>query len=217
VREVKIQGGAGPLGGESVLRLGETDVSEVVDVLCEAFADYPVMRFVLGPRRGRYSEHLRRLMHFFVMARVYRREFLLGVADRGTLQGAALVSRPSGSVSPPELGALREELWSELGSEARARYEAFGAALAGVSVPVPHIHLNLIGVRRAAHGKGHGRKLLEHVHALSRDDPASSGVTLNTEDEANVPLYERFDYKLVGHVEVTPGLTSWVFFRPDSG
>lgn len=214
---MRIQGGADPLGGGSVLRLGEKDVSEVVDVLCEAFADYPVMRFVLGSGRGRYSEHLRRLMHFFVMARVYRREFLFGVADRGALQGAALVSRPSGSGSSPKLVALRENLWSELGSAARARYEAFGAALAGVVVSAPHIHLNMIGVRRAAHGKGHGRKLLEYVHALSREDPASSGVTLNTEDEANVPLYERFGYELVGHVEVTPGLTSWVFFRADSG
>lgn len=201
---------------EDVLRLREKDVAEVVNVLCEAFADYPVMQFVLGPRRGRYSEHLQLLIHFFVTARVYRREFILGVADGGRLQGAALVSRPADSGSLPELNALREELWSELGSSARARYEAFGAALTGVSVAAPHIHLNMIGVRRAAHGKGHGRKLLEHVHALSREDPASSGVTLNTEDEANVPLYERFGYKLVGRVEVAPGLTSWGFFRPDS-
>ena len=214
---MEIQGGARPLGGESVLHLGEKDVSEVVDVLCEAFADYPVMRFVLGPRRARYSEHLERLIHFFVMARVHRQEFLLGVADRGTLQGAALVSRPAGSESPPELSVLREDLWGELGSSARARYEAFGAALARVSVAAPHIHLNMIGVRSAAHGKGHGRRLLEHVHALSHEDPASSGVTLNTEDEANVPLYERFGYELVGQVEVAPGLTSWGFFRPDSG
>lgn len=212
-----IQRESRPLSSESVLRLREKDVSEVVDVLCEAFADYPVMQFVLGPRRRRYSEHLQLLIHFFVMARVYRGEFLFGVADRAALQGAALVSRPSGSGSPPELNALREDLWSELGPSARARYEAYGAALTGLGVHAPHIHLNMIGVRRAAHRKGHGRKLLEHVHALSRDDPASSGVTLNTEDEANVPLYERFGYKLVGQVQVAPGLTSWGFFRPDSG
>ena len=214
---MKIQRESRPPDSESVLRLHEKDIAEVVDVLCEAFSDYPVMEFVLGPRRGRYSEHLQLLIRFFVTARVYRREFILGVADRGRLQGAALVSLPSGSGGPPELNALREDLWSELGSSARARYEAFGAALTGVSVPAPHIHLNMIGVRRAAHGKGRGRKLLEHVHALSCEDPVSSVVTLNTEDEANVPLYKRFGYRLVGQVEVAPGLSSWGFFRRDSG
>jgi len=214
---VKIREESRPLSSENVLHLREKDVSEVVDVLCEAFADYPVMQFVLDPGRRRYRKRLQLLIHFFVMARVYRREFLLGVADRGALQGAALVSRPSDSGSPPELNALREDLWSELGSSARARYEALGAALTGVSVPAPHIHLNMIGVRRAAHGRGHGQKLLEHVHALSRDDPNSSGVTLNTEDEANIPLYERFGYRLLGQVQVAAGLRSWGFFRPDSG
>ena len=33
---------------ETVFRLSGNDVAEVVDVLCEAFRDYPVMRFVLG-------------------------------------------------------------------------------------------------------------------------------------------------------------------------
>jgi ribosomal protein S18 acetylase RimI-like enzyme len=82
-------------------------------------------------------------------------------------------------------------------------------------VDVPHIHLNMIGVSRAAQGSGLGRKLIDHVHLMSRQDASSQGVTLTTEDPANVPLYEHFGYTVVGQTRVSPTLGAWGFFRPD--
>ena len=198
-----------------VVELGEDDVGEVVDVLCESFSDYPTMRFVLGPDSAHYEKQLRTLVHFFVMARVLRGELLLGIGADAGLNAAALVSRPDGSEAPPELGYLREKVWAELGTSARGRYEAFGDACSPFQVPVPHIHLNMIGVRRRAQGEGLGRLLIEHVHLLSRDDPESEGVTLTTEDSANVSLYEYLGYRVVGKAVVAPELTTWGFFRPD--
>jgi ribosomal protein S18 acetylase RimI-like enzyme len=203
--------------GKVVLRrLGEADASEVVAVVCDAFADYPVMRFVLGDDREQYPARLRRFAHFIVMARVYRQEFIVGIAEGDALQGAALVSIPARAVTSAPLDALREELWRELGADARARYDAYGAAFARFVPPDHHLHLNVLAVRHAAHGKGYARKLLEHVHALSREDPASNGVSLTTENEANVSLYEHFGYRVVGQVEISPGLMCWGFFRPDA-
>lgn len=149
------------------------------------------------------------------MARVFRDEILLGIGDPANLGGAALVSRRGGPESPPDLGELRERVWAELGASARARYEAFSAASSRFQVDVPHIHLNMIGVRSRARGMGLGRRLIERVHVLSREDPASEGVTLTTEDEANVALYEHLGYELVGRATVAPELTTWGFFRPD--
>ena len=39
----------------TVFRLVRDDVAEVVDVLCEAFLDYPVMHFVLGADTADYE------------------------------------------------------------------------------------------------------------------------------------------------------------------
>ena len=200
---------------QTVFRLGERDVAEVVDVLCEAFADYPVMRFVLGADVADYERRLEALIHFFVEARVLRGEVMLGIGQRGRFDGAALVSRPSGPPSPPELSELRERLWADLGSPARARYDSFTAACAPFEVGTPHIHLQMIGVRRAAKGQGIGRRLIEHVHLMSREDPDSQGVTLTTEDQANVPLCQHFGYEIVGHATVGWGLQTWGFFRAD--
>jgi len=199
----------------TVRALTNEEVPEVVDILCESFFDYPVMRIVVGASQD-YERRLNRLIYFFVMARVYRREVMLGVGDSGRMIGTALVSYPTRPENPPELAKLREEVWEELGDAVRTKYEAFGAACAPLMPDDPHTHLNMIGVRRSAQGKGVGRVLIEYVHQMSSEDPNSNGVSLTTEVEANVALYEHFGYELVGHTVITHELETWGFFRADS-
>jgi len=193
--------------------LGPDDVPEVVSVLCDAFGSYPVMRFVLGPA-GDYSARLHTLISFFVMSRVLRHEGLIGVRDEGGLRACALVSDPA-SPSPPSLDPVRERTWAELGDAARRRYTAFAAATAPFTVEVDHVHLNMVGVRSGMQGLGLGRSLLEAVHALSESHPSSMGVTLSTEVESNVLLYEYFGYHVLGTAVVGPELTTWVMYRPN--
>lgn len=116
---------------------------------------------------------------------------------------------------PDELAEIRREVWSALGPDAQARYEAFGAACQPLTVDLPHLHLNMIGVGRTGRGLGLARRLLERLHDISRNDPASKGVTLTTEDPANLPFYRRFRYDIVGHAVVAPDLETWGFFRPN--
>lgn len=194
--------------------LGPDDVPEVVSVLAESFFDYPVMRFVLGSE-GDYRARLETLGTFFAMARMLRREVLLGVRRSGGLAAAALVSRPTGDPAPAELDAIRERTWTELGQEARARYEAFGNATSAFGWPEAHVHLNMIGVRRSEQGRGLGRAVLEAVHDLSASDAASTGVTLTTEVETNVQLYEHFGYEHVGSANVASAFTTWGLYRRD--
>jgi ribosomal protein S18 acetylase RimI-like enzyme len=185
------------------------------DVLVESFVDYPVMRFVVGPRGELYEERLRALIEFFVVARFLCDDLVLAVDDQpGQCQAVATVSLPIRPPPPVQLAALRERVWAVLGPEARARYGALGSAWTGVEAPGPAFHLNMIGVRPSASGRGLGRLLLEEVHARSRADAESRGVTLTTEDPANVSLYEHFGYRITGQVEVGP-IRSWSFFRPD--
>jgi GNAT superfamily N-acetyltransferase len=199
----------------TVVVLEPTAVPDVVDVLHESFFDYPVMRFVLGDEEADYDRRLRMLVNFFVMARVFRNEVLIGVHTAQELVGTALISRPGGPGAPREFYQLREEVWSALGQDAEARYGSFGEACAPFQVDAPHLHLNMIGVRERAQGTGVSRRLIEAVHEHSRTDPNSVGVTLTTEDPGNVALYEYFGYEIVGQAVVASGLTTWGFFRPD--
>jgi len=188
---------------------------DVVDALSEAFFDYAVMRYVVGTEEDDYQARQRRLVELFVMARVLRGEPLLGVEGTVGLDAAAILSRPYDRPAPDALRALAREVWHDLGAPARARYRAFVAACAPFEVDKPHLHLNMIGVRRVRRGAGLGRRLIDEVHEMSRRDEVSVGVTLTTEDPRNVPMYEHLGYRVVGTAVVAPELTTWGFFRPD--
>ena len=197
--------------------LDKRHVAQVIDLLCEAFSDYPLMQHVLRPDDHGYAARLHTLIHLFVTRRVLCDDRLLGVGDTEDLDAAAVLSRPAPAVDTPALRELHATTWAALGDAVRLRYDAFASACNGFDVDVPHIHLNMIGTRGRVRGKGLGRELLDQVHELSQEDPNSTGVTLTTEIEANVSLYKHFGYEVVGQSEVAPGLRTWGFFRADRG
>lgn len=192
---------------------GRATADDVVRVLCEAFADYPVMRYVLG-REGAYPERLRILIGFFHGARVLRDDAILGISDGRELCGVALCSLPD-RVAPPELDLLRDRTWAALGADARARYDDCVRAWESTGVDEPNIHVNMVAVVPDRQGRGLARALLERVHAMSRERADSRGVTLSTESERNVALYRHLGYQVVGQATIAPGLETWDFFRPD--
>jgi GNAT superfamily N-acetyltransferase/predicted RNA-binding protein with PIN domain len=197
----------------TLVRLARGDVDEVVSVLAEAFADYPVMRFVLGGDRG--TDRLERLVRLFATARALRNEPLLGVRAEGALAAAALVSYSDAPPAPEELRALRADTWRALGADTEARYRSFVSAASAFDVAAPHVHLNMVGVRSAFRGEGLARLLIAETQRISRARPGSGGVSLTTEDPGNVPLYRHLGFEVVGHAKVAPELESWGFFRAD--
>lgn len=194
--------------------LSSTHSDSALDVLCEAFTDYPVMRHVLGPAPG-YPHRLHTLIGLFLAARVLREDLVLGVTDAADrLAAVALVTLPGERAAPEDLAIRREAVWRELGTGERARYDAFGEASHQFDIHAPHHHLNMIGVRPSHVGHGLARILLDHVHGLAEADPGSSGVTLSTETGHNVRLYEHFGYQRLGYARVAADLETWAFFRP---
>ena len=196
----------------SVLPTDRSDA--VVTVLCDAFFEYPVMRYVLGDAPD-YPTRLRTLVGLFVAARCQPRGLLLGAhATDGTMVAAAAIDLPGDRVLSPSFERRREATWAELGRDAQARYEAYGRASHEFDHGAHHHHLGMIGVRAAHQGTGRSRALLEHLHALADVDPDSAGVSLTTELPRNVGLYQYFGYDIAGHARVAPELETWSFFRP---
>jgi ribosomal protein S18 acetylase RimI-like enzyme len=191
--------------------LAARDADDVAATLADAFADYPVMRFVLGAQG---FEHHDRLVRMFVMARVLRGEPLLGIREGARLVGAAIASYP-GAPAPETFLTLRTDTWRVIGAEAEARYTAYTEATKVFAFPAGAVHLNMIGARKDTQRRGLGRSLLDAVQAISRARPGSPGVELTTETPANVAYYTLLGFQQVGHAVVGPGLESWGFFRPN--
>ena len=195
------------------LIVGQARAGEVIAVLCDGFADYPIMRYVLGDE-GDYPARLRTLIGFFAGNRFLRNDAIIGVSVDGELRGVALCSLPD-RVSPPEMDQLRERTWAALGLEARARYDRCVEVWTPLGVAEPNVHLNMLAVPPRHQGQGLGRALLDRVHALSRERGDSCGVTLTTEVEANVDLYRHMGYEVVERGAIEPGLETWGMYRAD--
>jgi len=194
--------------------LSSARAGDVTDVLCDAFHDYPVMRYVIGAC-DQYDARLHRLIHFFVMNRMLRDEPVIGTMDDGNVSGVAMVTPHGPRATVSELLDQREALWKMLGTGARMRYEGLGEIWSGFDVGAPNLHLGMIGVRTSHAGRGLGRILLDAVHTMSARDPVSTGVTLTTEDPDNVSLYQHFGYRIVGTADINGEFETWGFFRPD--
>jgi ribosomal protein S18 acetylase RimI-like enzyme len=197
----------------TALIAGSDRADDIIDVLCHGFADYPIMRYVVG-EEGDYRARLRTLIGFFAGNRFLRKDAIIGASVDGELRGVALCSLPD-RVSPPEMDQLRERTWAALGPEARARYERCVEVWTPIGVAEPNVHLNMIAVPSRYQGQGLGRALLDRVHALSHERDDSRGVTLTTEVEANVALYRHVGYEVVGQGAIAPGLATWGMYRPD--
>jgi GNAT superfamily N-acetyltransferase len=63
----------------------------------------------------------------------------------------------------------------------------------------PHYYLGAIAVDPKRQGGGVGSKLIEFFCALSDEDEASHGVSLDTGEEQNVKYYVRRGFKLLGN------------------
>ena len=77
-----------------VVNLSKVDAEKVVDVLCEAFYNYPVMRYVLGGKKD-YDNRLIKIVSFFVANRALRNEPMFGIKNaENKLVAAAIVTLP---------------------------------------------------------------------------------------------------------------------------
>jgi ribosomal protein S18 acetylase RimI-like enzyme len=211
-------------------RIRPAAVDEAVEIFCDAFAEYPVMRYVLGEHDD-YPARLRRLNYLWTMEAALQAQPMYAVEMEGQAAACATLFMPGDGAAgresadgadspkrlsvPSELAELSEDSWQRLGMASRSRYETYSVAARRVHAPEPSIYIDMLGVRRAYQGLGLARVLTDHVHALSLATPASTGVALTTENAANVAFYEHLGYRVVGHEQVGRTLETWGFYRPD--
>jgi ribosomal protein S18 acetylase RimI-like enzyme len=181
-----------------------------------AFHDDPLMRYLFGAAGAAYSDHLRALFRFSCAVRLLLDWPLLGSVKDGRLLGVLGVTEPEDKPWPSTLQSVYDQFKAVVGPAASRDLEGHAALTDAHRPKAPHHHLGVLGVHPEGRGKGHTRALLDAFHALADAHPASTGIATDTENPANVPMYEHFGYRVVAQEHIGP-VHVWCLFRPRNG
>lgn len=182
------------LRGGRVRPVAADDLDDVVEVVVEAFTDYPYWVWLEPDRASRVE-----------LMRPYYRDDLAAVLSEGSSMGAAR----GGAAA---LDAVALWWWadgdgdavfdspavSSVPGSAGDRLARAMAAMADLAPAGPHWYLDVLATRSVVRGRGLGATLLRH--GLARADDQDATVYLETSDRANVGLYEHFGFEVTGEM-----------------
>lgn len=78
-------------------------------------------------------------------------------------------------------------------------------------VPGPHWYVNLVGVRPDSQGKGLSRVVMGPIFEAADRDRVP--IYLETLPEANVPIYRKLGFELMGHETLEADMSNWCLRR----
>ena len=175
------------------------EASALVDVITLAFASDPMARWSMpGPAT-----------YLAVMPQVVKafggRAFIEGTADYAEgYAGGALWLAPGAQPDDEALGAIMQ---AHVPADRLPDMMTVFERMAEYHPHEPHWYLPLIGVDPARQGQGVGSALL--AHAAARLDRDHLPAYLESSNPRNIPLYERYGFRIIGEIQVgsSPVLT----------
>jgi ribosomal protein S18 acetylase RimI-like enzyme len=175
-----------------VTAIEPSDSERAVAVITLAFGGDPAARWT-------YPDAAAYLAYFPEIIRNFGgKAFARGTADQIDRYAGAALWLPPGVTPDQEAmtAVMRQSLTEERMAEVSAAFEQMGR----YHPSEPHWYLPMIGVDPARQGEGLGSALLQH--ALMRCDREHAPAYLESSNPANVPLYERHGFELLGTIQV---------------
>lgn len=187
----------------SVRTIAPGEQTQAIDVMALAFSRDPVMRWMY-PDPHQYLTSFPEFVRTFG-GRAFERETAYQVDD---FAGAALWLPPG--VQPDE-DALIQLFERTVADEARDDLAAILEQMEQYHPHEAHWYLALLGVDIAHQGQGYGSALLQHT--LAACDRRREIAYLESSSPANVPLYERHGFEVIGEIQAGNSPKLWPMLR----
>ncbi len=176
----------------AIRRVEESAEARAVDALVLAFSADPVARWIY-PSSDQYLSRFPTFVRGFG-GRAFQHGTAYATAE---MEGAALWLPPGVHSDDEALQALIERTVPE---PTRSELFAVLEQMDGYHPEGDHWYLPLIGVDPVHQGGGLGAALMSH--ALAPCDQSASFAYLESSNPANIPLYQRHGFELVGEIRV---------------
>jgi ribosomal protein S18 acetylase RimI-like enzyme len=192
-----------------IRKITRADFDVVTDVLTRAFDDDPVMTYLI-PQDSRRVERLRTMMGTALdpLTHPYGETWMTEAGD-----GAALWN-PPGQLPHGLKDNLRllPTMLRVAGLRGFPRVMSALDRMEKKHPKDPHYYLLAIGVDPPKQGTGVGSRLLKPM--VARLDAEGAPAYLESSKESNVPLYERFGFKVVEEMPIgKDGPSLWRMWR----
>ncbi|TDE00608.1 GNAT family N-acetyltransferase [Jiangella asiatica] len=171
-----------------------SDLHAVADVLATAFDADPLMRFIV-PADG----YRRRVATLFAFEAALSPAWV--AVDDGRVTGAALWAPPGHRPSPLALLRHSPKVVRTFGSRMLTAARLFRIVEQAHPKTPPHWYLQTLGA--AEQGRGIGGALLRD--GLARVDAAGLPAYLESSAPGNVPIYERYGFRVTGEIALPGG------------
>jgi ribosomal protein S18 acetylase RimI-like enzyme len=194
----------------TVRKASPQDTSAVAAILGDAFGDDPVLAWIVPDDQRRHAGLDR---YFLALTRHFYLPHHEVYLTEGA-SGAALWLPPgisSGSVFTPAMIPILWYLYRSAGLAGLRRADQISSALLAQHPPQPHYYLHAIGVRHDRQGHGAGSALLRHM--TERCDREGAQAYLESSNARNIPLYERYGFRVTHEWRANGGPSLWPMFR----
>jgi len=194
----------------------DADVPSVVAVMAEAFADDPVLGFVLDDGPDPDPDRRRSLLAAFFANRLLGGrgidEIVVPADPADAREAAAVWIPPQGPDGPePDMSMLRAVNDLAFGAETMEARTMALMPLLTAHPTTPHWYLSLVGTRASARGRGLASAVISAV--TDRCDADGVGAYLESSDPANVPLYQRHGFVVTAEAAIDGGPTVPLMWR----
>lgn len=198
----------------TVRRAAPADADIVSQTLADAFADDPVVTWLLPRTMSRRDWRVRRLWTLTAHSYLRQDKPVYLTADG---HGAALWA-PPGTWVPPLSEQLRDlpRMLPVFGRNVVQASKLQSQMVTAHPKRPAHWYLYAIGTRVESQGRGLGSALLREV--LDKVDEAGEPAYLESSNIRNVPLYERHGFVVLDELTITGGgPTLWRMWRDPQG
>jgi ribosomal protein S18 acetylase RimI-like enzyme len=174
-----------------VAAIATSEMEQAVAVIVLAFGSDPAARWTY-PDPHEYLAHFPRIVRAFG-----GKAFEHGTGHQvDGFHGAALWLPPGVHPDEEALGAVMQET---VPADRQEQVFAIFERMAAYHPGEPHWYLPMIGVDPRHQGNGYGSALLQH--ALSQCDKDGVPAYLESSNPANIPLYERHGFSVLGTIQ----------------
>ncbi len=186
------------------------EVPVLAGILARAFAADPMVRW---PMVSRDDLPARIRTMFEIVDTAYAGEGWMYVAGAGL--GVMSLLPPGSAAREEEIAGAVAPAIAALTPDGGERYERFWAWVGSMLPPEPRWLLDQVAVEPAAQGRGLGGAMLRF--AIGRAERDGLPLVLETGVPANVPLYERFGFRVIREADAPGGGPRIWFMGRDPG